>query len=92
MSAIKTEKCVIDRSKFDFKNIRYYCESCKRFLCAKCSTSEWVYETTESKDKERPVCRCHDCGKKIDKAREELEKAMSTMDFHTVDKVYSMIL
>lgn len=39
MSAMKTEKCVIDRSKFDFKNIRYYCESCKRFLCAKCSIS-----------------------------------------------------
>jgi ankyrin repeat protein len=27
------------KSKFDFKNIRYYCESCKKFFCLKCSKS-----------------------------------------------------
>lgn len=32
--AIMTKFCVIDKSKFDFKNIRYYCESCGRFLCS----------------------------------------------------------
>lgn len=33
MKAFNTKKCVICKSKFDFKNIRYYCESCTRFLC-----------------------------------------------------------
>ena len=28
MSAINTKKCNICKSVFDFKNIRYYCESC----------------------------------------------------------------
>jgi hypothetical protein len=35
MLAIMTKICVIDKSKFDFKNIRFYCESCSRFLCSK---------------------------------------------------------
>jgi hypothetical protein len=91
-NAMKTEKCVIDKSKFDFKNIRYYCESCKRFLCAKCSSSQWVFETVESEERERPVCRCLDCMNSIKKAEDDLEKAMSTLDFITVDKVFSMII
>jgi len=33
LKAMNTKKCVICKSKFDFKNIRYYCESCTRFLC-----------------------------------------------------------
>lgn len=39
LKAINTKKCVICKSKFDFKNIRYYCESCTRFLCIQCSQS-----------------------------------------------------
>lgn len=39
LQAINTKKCVLCPQKFDFKNIRYYCESCKRFLCSKCSSS-----------------------------------------------------
>lgn len=39
LKAMNTKNCVICYSKFDFKNIRYYCESCKRFLCINCSTS-----------------------------------------------------
>ncbi len=92
MKAIKTLKCVICKSKFDFKNIRYYCESCERFLCLSCSQSQWVYETVDSEERERPVCRCNDCLNKIKMSEEELSMALKTMDFHKVDRVYSQIL
>jgi ankyrin repeat protein len=39
MKAINTKNCVSCKAKFDFKNIRYYCESCGRFFCIGCSTS-----------------------------------------------------
>ena len=39
LSAMNTKRCNICKSKFDFKNIRYYCESCSKFFCSKCSTS-----------------------------------------------------
>ena len=38
MNAINTKQCTCKR-KFDFKNIRYYCESCSKFYCNECSTS-----------------------------------------------------
>jgi hypothetical protein len=92
MKAINTKKCVICRSKFDFKNIRYYCESCTRFLCIQCSQSQWVYESVESEERERPVCRCVDDLNKIRKQEEELAAALKTMDYLTVDKVYKYIM
>jgi FYVE zinc finger len=92
MKAINTKNCVICKSKFDFKNIRYYCESCQRFLCIQCSKSQWVYETVDSEEKERPVCRCNNCLDKITKSEEDLVNAIKTMDFHTVDRVFSSII
>lgn len=90
--ATHTKSCVICGSKFDFKNIRYYCESCTRFLCIQCSTSQTVYESVESEEKERPVCRCKDCLHKIRKAEEDMSAAIKTMDYPTVDKAYFAIL
>ena len=78
-------------SKFDFKNIRYYCESCTLFYCAKCSTRDWVFEDKSSENKERPVCRCKACYDKIKKSEDELSEAMSTQDFVTLHKVLSNI-
>ena len=92
MKAIQTKKCVICKSKFDFKNIRYYCESCSRFLCINCSQSQWVYESVESEERERPVCRCNDCLNTIKKSEEEQANALRTMDFYTVDKVFNQII
>ena len=89
--AIQTKYCVIDKSKFDFKNIRYYCESCGRFLCSNDSQCLWVYESVESEEKERPVCRCTDDLNKIRKSEDDLMNALKTMDFHVVDKVLSII-
>lgn len=92
MKAINTKNCVGCKSKFDFKNIRYYCESCSRFFCIGCSTSQWVYEAFDSEERERPVCRCNNCLGKIKKSEEDMANAMKTMDFHVVDKALKAIL
>ena len=94
MKAINTKNCITckNKSKFDFKNIRYYCEQCTRFLCINCSQSQWVYEDVYSEERERPVCRCSDCLNEIRKSEDELSAAVKTMDFHHVDKILTKIL
>ena len=57
LKATKTKNCETCRAKFDFKNIRYYCVQSNKFYCKKCSITQWVYETWESEEMERPVCR-----------------------------------
>jgi hypothetical protein len=79
-------------SKFDFKNIRYYCEQCTKFFCRLCSQQNWVYEHKDADSKERPICRCLNCQDKISKSENELREAMETQDYHTVHKVLSQIL
>lgn len=92
VKARSTKKCVLCSSKFDFKNIRYYCDSCSRFFCINCSYSQWVYEDKDSEEKERPVCRCLTCYKRIQESEENLRQAMATMDFHTVDRALHAII
>ena len=94
LKATSTKNCEDKKckSKFDFKNIRYYCESCRKFFCIKCSKSLWVFENVEATEEERSVCRCNGCAEVISQQERELKSAMSTMDFHTVDKVLSHIL
>lgn len=50
-----------------------------------------MYESVESEERERPVCRCNDCLNKIRKSEEELASALKTMEYSTVDKVYTFI-
>jgi ankyrin repeat protein len=59
LTAYKTKACQNPdcKSKFDFKNIRYFCEASAKFFCKKCSINLWVFEAHDSEDKERPVCR-----------------------------------
>jgi len=95
IKATKTLTCIgksCNQSTFDFKNIRYYCESCSNFFCSRDSTRDWVYEDNDSEQKERPVCRCEACLKKIQKSQQELRDAMSTEEFGTLDKVLTRIL
>lgn len=92
VKASKTKKCTICKSKFDFKNIRYYCESCSKFYCIKCCISNWVFDTKDDEEKERPVCRCETCNQMINTAESDLQGAMATMDFDTVHKVLSEIV
>lgn len=35
--AQNTKKCEICKSKFDFMNLRYYCEASEKFYCVNCS-------------------------------------------------------
>jgi len=79
-------------SKFDFKNIRFYCESCTGFFCAKCSDRDWVYEEKSSENKWSPVCRCKTCGEKLKKAEQDLQEAMETRDFVTLHRVLSGVI
>ena len=78
-------------SKFDFRNIQYYCENCGQFWCEQDSIRDWVYEDKDSLEKERPVCLCTDCHVKIQKAENELAQAIETNDYHTLDKVLTQI-
>lgn len=48
--ATKTKLCEYCQTKFDFKNIRYYCSQSNKFYCKKCSSTTWVYENWESED------------------------------------------
>jgi hypothetical protein len=51
-----------------------------------------VYESVDSEERERPVCRCNDCLNSIKKSEEDLTAALKTLDYHTVDKVLGSII
>lgn len=92
--AIKTTKCsaIGCNTKFDFQNLRYYCTSSCKFYCKNCSERTWVFEKHDSVEKERPVCRSLEWVQKIEKAEENLIKAMDTNEFYTVDSALTDIL
>jgi hypothetical protein len=85
--AIDTTNCVQCDSLFDFKNIRFYCISCKKFYCSNCSKTSWEYETHESEDTEKPVCRCTRCEDVKRKGEKKLRDAMETLHFQSLDVV-----
>lgn len=86
--AMKTKQCEYpgSKQKFDFKNFRYYCAQSDKFYCSKYCVTMWVYESWDSEDKERPVCRSVDVQKKIVGCEEKLRTAMETDDFFELDK------
>ena len=90
--AMKTKACVNCFEKFDFKNIRYYCQSTQNFYCSNCSRFAWVFESLDSIEKERPVCRSHSAWNAIENWERELAKAMSTCEFEVLDGVLKEIL
>ena len=85
--ATKTEKCENCKSKFDFKNIRYYCESSKKFYCKNCSITTWVFENYDSTEKERPVCRSKAVQKKIRDHEQKLLAAIEVNEFNEINRV-----
>lgn len=48
-------------SRFDFKNVRFLCESCGNFFAETCCWRGEYYENEQSEQKERPVCFCIGC-------------------------------
>ena len=90
--ATKTKACENKdcKSKFDFKNIRFYCEVSKKFFCKNCSVTEWVYEDFESEDKERPVCRSLLVQKKIESREQALKDAIESYDYLVIDRELSL--
>ena len=48
----------------------------------------WVYETHESEEKERPVCRSLKALDEINIAEKDMREAISSLDFHKVDKAF----
>ena len=80
-----------NKSKFDFKNIQYYCDNCGKFYCNRCSIQKYIFEHKDSFIEERPVCRCDNCRDSITVAEANLRQAMSSHDFATLDRVYSEI-
>lgn len=87
--AMNTRYCENCKSKFDFKNIRYYCEQSDKFYCKKCCKLDWVYESWDSEDKERPVCRALGVLKKIQDHEDDLKTAIEANEFYTLDKSLS---
>jgi frataxin-like iron-binding protein CyaY len=67
--------------KFDFKNIRYYCTQSNQFFCKKCSMTQWVYETPESEEMERPICRSLVVNEKILGHEKHLTAAIEAYNF-----------
>lgn len=92
--ALNTNKCkgtLCGHITFDFVNIRYFCDACEDFFCAKCSTRSWVYEHKGATTKERPVCRCDACANVIVKYENELQSAINQHEFHVVQGVLNAI-
>lgn len=92
VKAIETTNCMQCDSVFDFKNIRYYCISCKRFYCTKCSKTSWEYETAEAEEMEKPVCRCSKCEDRKRKGEKKLKDAMESMHYETLDKAFKDLM
>ena len=83
--ATKTLKCENCASKFDFKNVRYYCRQSNKFYCKDCSITKWVYEDWDSNEMERPVCRSLVIDKKIRDHENDLSGALESNDFKELD-------
>ena len=88
LKATKTKACENRdcRSKFDFKNIRYYCEVSHKFFCKKCSVTQWVFEDENCEEKERPVCRSNVVQNKVIERENLLKEAISSHIFENIDK------
>lgn len=95
LKANHTKKCrgkKCNGSKFDFQNIRYYCDTCHEFYCTLCCSRSWVFENHESEERERPLCQCLNCSSRYSTAAEELQQAIEAHEFYTLHRVLTGIL
>jgi len=87
--ALKVKNCRYPscNSKFTFKNLRYLCLSTRDYFCSKCSKTGWVYENWDSEEMEMPICWSILEEKKISKQEQNLQEAMESWDYHTLNQV-----
>lgn len=86
--ATKSTRCADDtcRSKFDFKNIRYYCNKSEAFFCIRSCKTYWVAEHWNSTHDERPICRCTRVGELVEKHEKALRAALEAREFSAMDQ------
>ena len=92
---INSKNCASSKcghSRFDFRNVQYYCENSNKFYASTCCTRDWVFESKDSGVKERPVCRSDKVLENIMKAENDLKEAMETNDFKILDDVRERII
>lgn len=88
LRATKTQFCENKtcKSKFDFKNIRFYCEVSHKFFCKNCSITMYVFNTHESEEKDRPVCRSLEVQKNIEEHEQRLLDAIDSYEYELINK------
>jgi len=82
--ALNAAKCESCRSKFSFKNIRFFCNSGRKFYCKDCSITTIEYHTWESEEKERLVCRSLEVHETIKAHEKMLQEALDARDFYAL--------
>ena len=66
--------------------MRYLCVQSNKFYCKNCCVVKYEYETWESEEKERLVCRSLTVDKLIKKHEENLVTAIEKYDYGILDK------
>jgi hypothetical protein len=84
--ALKARKCEKCKTEFDIKNFPHYCSQSGKFYCINCSKIQWVYETWESEETERLVCRSLEVEDKINAKEDDLSAAIDSYDYYNLDK------
>ena len=89
--ALDTEICKrCNKIKFDFENLRYYCQICQKFFCKICcEVGIYDYEFFDSKEKEKPYTRCLDCFQKVRKLQDQIQNTLGFTEFSEIDAVFN---
>lgn len=89
--AISASKCSKCRSVFDLRNTRHLCQVCKNYYCCNCKLTSWMFINPESKEEDKPVCRCNDCQAQIDKAELDMNEKIDMKQYGDLDGALKLI-
>ncbi|OMJ71288.1 hypothetical protein SteCoe_30549 [Stentor coeruleus] len=85
ITAISARKCMKCKSTFDLRNTRHLCQVCKNYFCSNCKITTWMFINADSKEEDKPVCRCNDCQAEIDKAEIEMNEKIDMNNYENLD-------
>lgn len=91
LTAIGAKKCMKCKTSFDLRNTRHLCQVCKNYFCSNCKITTWMFISAESKEEDKPVCRCNDCQAQIDKAEIEMNEKISMNLYGDLDSAIKII-